>query len=1413
MTKTNALNQDTEQTSLIPAISVKMQGHYLIEASAGTGKTFTLTGIILRLLIEGKKAPEQIIATTFTRAAAAEMRKRIHDNLINFYQVCQWLENMNQQSINHTLLYPPNQFDTKAHKADFIQKREQWLKHKAEQSGMIELVNDPIYWHLLTFILDHEREASFSVLADTIRRLKLTLTTLDKLFVGTLDSLAQKWLREYSLETGYDKDIQISNNERLMIDDIIHDTLRQFYQKLPANTYQYLQRLNKLTDVGDYKFLIEKALNFYQAPIDDIDTIQFDMTQYHHALNHFKELDLAEVKPYFNKDHLKKCKLNQSKALIKNIGFIEEIQQAITQHDERFTEHLSEPAKKLLANVGKKDIANKGGEDEAEKFLSLSAIISLQEIFNNITKLDLYLENIQQQLTYDVVSTLRKKLPIILEEKKQITFSLQMQRLNQALSGQKGKKLAQTIRYQYPVALIDESQDMNAEQAQMIQSIYLNKPNNESKDKGFLLLVGDPKQAIYGFRGGDVENYNHMKQQFNPKNQLTLNVNRRSNQELIHSLNHFFGKPEAKSSNNEYSALGNNINYQYIEAHKQESALTWNYNTSSDTNLKSVSVFPKKSACLITMPYQLTQEMDNTADSVDGTDIHASTDDTSDNEKSEQTNSAAKENISKYQIIAWHIQMMLNSDHQYDKNFIQPSDISILAKGNDELHQMEIELNRLNIATLKNSITSVFSSDMAIELLILLESMLNPYHSSLTNRILMGKFYGISLERIKSLQNQSQNHNNTHQPHTKTNGLTTNPYHEYQQHIQKAGRLWQKRGILAGLQLLLGNSVIHQQENKLDSIWQYLATQPNGERYLVDLRHLIELIAQQSQSMGEIQLTLWLQQQINKEPQDEESLQRQLAQQQGVQLMTIHKSKGLEFPIVYVLGLDKGFPNLSRKDKASLYLYHQPNKANHQRLSVQSGTLENPNYYADLEKNASFDELKRLAYVAVTRTSDQLFLVVENKSTRVKKDEIPASIWLETEIKKEGKNSIIDFQLPKRLINDFDCIQAQDILTQMNANQLNHHNHLKNVQADIDQEDFIHYPKITEIMPQREFKGWIKTSFTALSNQIKPSQKFLVDMDIEDKEDDLDADTLSTLSELLVSDNLPLIDEQYKQKIQYTFIKGANAGSFLHKIFELIDFEKSDGWSKVIDKCQRDYQLPNRYASAGLQRQYLRQENQELASHLLTLEYDKQDLKKFDDIDETDHQSLQNWIKAVLSTPLLASKQPLQQIKKQDRLPELGFRMGLGDNFQPSSITSLFQQYLPNEPDKWVDLEDNPSQSLYRYLSGEIDLVYQYQNKYYIVDYKSNHLGEDMAAYSPHSLTKAMNKAGYWLQAIIYQVALHRFLSLKIADYKNNEQAYLGGVEYVFLRGIDDKTQKGYGRIFWQPPIELIKALDKAFSQ
>ena len=110
-------------------------------------------------------------------------------------------------------------------------------------------------------------------------------------------------------------------------------------------------------------------------------------------------------------------------------------------------------------------------------------------------------------------------------------------------------------------------------------------------------------------------------------------------------------------------------------------------------------------------------------------------------------------------------------------------------------------------------------------------------------------------------------------------------------------------------------------------------------------------------------------------------------------------------------------------------------------------------------------------------------------------------------------------------------------------------------------------------------------------------------------------------------------------------------------------------------------------------------------------------------------------------------------------------------------------------------------------LKGFIDLVFCYQDRYYVLDYKSNHLGENEAAYAKKAMEKAMLEHRYDLQYVLYTLALHRLLKARLHGY--DYQRNMGGAVYLFLRGVNDR---GQGIYLDKPPQALIEALDEAFA-
>ncbi|MDN5565643.1 MAG: UvrD-helicase domain-containing protein, partial [Psychrobacter sp.] len=512
------------KADVVPAVEVELTGRHLIEASAGTGKTWTLTGIVLRLLIEARRAPEQIIATTFTRAAAAEMRQRIHDRLVEFYQLLQWVNRLSTDLNNKESLYPKvlqvtpesskdksenkgsrtdidlntktsadelNQdlaYDEKCDKQAATEKqtqlkikakkeREIWLVEQAKYVRLDDIMQDPINLHLLGFLLDHIYSYP---MAEAIRRTALVLNTLDKLFVGTLDSLAQKWLTEYSSETGHQQGMGIIEDSSIVqvTDSIIHDELRQFQSRLyyeQPKLYALMDQQGKLTAISDHQKFVSRSLNFISAPIDEVVKSDFSFEGYERLISSIikgnDELD-AFFKPngeYY--DVPKGQLLNNRDSWPKIIQSLEDFGSAAYKSISDKKSHTGKliEAFQKTDDIGKQFYKPKDGERVNLIFNELQVVRDFKRYIKESEKLDKYVNTVLATLNRHIVLAVRDRLPIILEERGETTFSLQMVRLNQALTGRQGEKLARYIRHHYPVALIDESQDINGEQATMIE--------------------------------------------------------------------------------------------------------------------------------------------------------------------------------------------------------------------------------------------------------------------------------------------------------------------------------------------------------------------------------------------------------------------------------------------------------------------------------------------------------------------------------------------------------------------------------------------------------------------------------------------------------------------------------------------------------------------------------------------------------------------------------------------------------------------------------------------------------------------------------------------------------------------------------------------------------------------------------
>jgi exodeoxyribonuclease V beta subunit len=190
-------------------------------------------------------------------------------------------------------------------------------------------------------------------------------------------------------------------------------------------------------------------------------------------------------------------------------------------------------------------------------------------------------------------------------------------------------------------------------------------------------------------------------------------------------------------------------------------------------------------------------------------------------------------------------------------------------------------------------------------------------------------------------------------------------------------------------------------------------------------------------------------------------------------------------------------------------------------------------------------------------------------------------------------------------------------------------------------------------------------------------------------------------------------------------------------------------------------------------------------------------------------------IDRTLATPLDASGLTLSRIARPDRIAELEFTLpvaGGGTRLAPRDLAAVFERHAApaSIPDYHQRLRELGFAPLEGFVRGFVDLVFRHEGRFYLVDYKSNRLGPDASAYTPFRLAEAMRHHHYPLQYHLYLLALHRHLRRTLPDY--DPAQHLGGIYYLFVRGMAPEHPLGTGVFHDRPTTELIEALSALFD-
>jgi len=826
-----------------------LSGTRLIEASAGTGKTYTIAALYVRLILgHGQNTtlparellPPDILVVTFTDAATKELRERIRARLT------QAAGYFRQQTVGRD---------------DFLEP--------------LCASYEPSTWPTCA------------------RRLELAANWMDESAVYTIHSWSNRMLQQHAFDSGSLFRQEVNTDDQELLNEVVRDYWRTFFY--PLSEIQCLAVLKLARSPEDLinlfkSLLFETEAEGLECDNDDIAAVFKSWEEWEQKRRELE--DSARCLWAGNKDEIEMLLNNASsnrwlngnqyrQATFSNkLAAVAAWAQIGISHDIN-----------ALAKFGQQSVlsglvnAHRNQADQLQHaaFQAIDKLVShaQQEI------------DITEKLTLHAIHWIRNRYDTEKQRVARMTFDDMLTRLDQALQGDNGERLASVIRQQYPIALIDEFQDTDPVQYRIFATLY---PAHSDTGLG-CFMIGDPKQAIYSFRGADI--YTYLKaHQVTAGQHYTLGTNYRSTTALVSAVNQVFLQSD-----------------QQVEG-------AFRFKSDKDNPLPFISVKAKGRDDDWVINGQSTTAL---------TMWHWETDPIGMPDYREQMS----------EVTASEIVRLLNLANQGQTGFksqsgdikpLQPSDIAILVRSGTEAKVMRNALASRQLRSVYLSERdSIYATGEAADLLIWLKAMAAPRNERKVRTALSTATLGWSYQALHQLT------------------LDEPGWEQQLERFLGYQQSWQQDGILPTLRQLISDYRLHVR----------LTGENEGERCLTNLLHLAELLQQASSQLeGEQALIRHLAEAIADENNQaaEESVIRLESDANLIKIITIHKSKGLEYPLVF-LPFICSFRDVSRN---TYYRYHD----------------EKQNLHIDLSKN---DEIKvlsdrerlqedlRLLYVAITR--------------------------------------------------------------------------------------------------------------------------------------------------------------------------------------------------------------------------------------------------------------------------------------------------------------------------------------------------------------------------------------------------------------------------------------------------------------
>jgi len=1210
--------QSLDHTPEFDIYAAELGGLNLVEASAGTGKTWTISGLYVRLILELGLSVDQILVVTYTKAATAELQDRIRKRLREVLSA----------------------FETGGSKDEFCRRIVEFYGDRAEIA---------------------------------VRRLGYAISGFDEAAVYTIHGFCQRLLNESAFESGADFDCELMPDETDLLREIVDDFWRREVYLASGAWAEFLARNNQSPDVwlGEIQPHVGKPFLKIAGPVEPSDEMDA-MARFGQAVLEAAEIWHAERSaieallldcPDFNRTRVKPDSLRNW--LDETADFfrrwpaspLEQTPQPVVLPEvpplldlPGGLRHLAQSA---LSAVVKKDCR----PPRHPFFQSCQAVIEADETLR--LDFEARLQCLKRRLIeFCNVELDRRKTALQV-----VCYNDLLNRLAEALDSEHGEHLAETVRRRYRAALIDEFQDTDPIQYRIFRRVY--------GDGGSpVFFVGDPKQAIYGFRGADI--FSYLEARSNERiARRTLMTNQRSERNLIAAVNALFaGHPKP--------FLLGAIPYPEVKPAVRARAVL-DIEGDGEEPFRFLLLPPEE-----------------------------------DDKGKEKAYSKGAASRSAALATAFEIARLLNAGSagkaRLGARNLDGGDIAVLVSTHVQARLIEDALTASGVPSVRQGQENVFSTLEAAELERVLQAVAQPGREPLVKAALATELMDCTANAIFELQKDES------------------AWEAIFDRFQAYHQIWLGEGFMPMFRRWFEDA----------RIADHLPKFRDGERRLTNLLHLAELLQVESRRKSSIDTLLgWFDRAIrNPSKSDETALLRLESDAKRVKIVTIHTSKGLEYPIVFCPFLWDG--RLRQRKTPSVLLHRDGESV----LDLGSAQLELNRRQAVQEE---MSENLRLLYVALTRAVYRCHVVwgnVRNGREKTEGFHSTAMAWLlhggsaapedeplaalETKLEK-ADTEFIAADIRRFAEQAPGCVSIRFI-----------ENHPVRYRASETENATTLAVRPFQRPPL--YPSWRMSSFSGL--------------------------TTGRHSETPDYDVLPESDltEAPGDSI-FAFPRGARAGSCLHAILEEWDFACQDS--------ERLGELVRR----------------KLKAHGID-----------DDWTPTVRQTMEN----ALEAPLDGSGLKLSEIPGEKRLVEMEFtyalRGGDSDGLRKLLADPRFQcdrRYA--EATRLLDFRH-----IEGYMKGFIDLVFEADGRYYLLDWKSNWLGNAHADYAPDRLAAAMAREHYYLQYLIYTVALHRYLKQRLPGY--DYETRFGGAYYLFLRGIAPKQKTGIFRD--RPSVALIEALD-----